>query len=129
MAERWLRKTFRRGAKVFNKVAAEEYKLLESRAAEGDQAEGRHVELVDVLEVEEGEPVALLPHQPVNPVAVEVAGEQLQLLQVGEAVKGGEEVTEILVHIQVDLPCAWAHPHKQLQLLITHVPGKDTMKN
>ena len=128
LAEWRLRKTFRRGAKVFHKIAAEEYQLLKGRATEGNQAESRHVELVHVLKVEEGEPVALLPHQPVHPIAVEVAGKQLQLLQVGKAVERGDEVAEVLVHIEVDLTCVWAHPHKQLQLFITHVPAKIELK-
>ena len=112
MAERWLRKSLRRGAKVLDKVTTEEDQLLKGRATKGDQAESGHVKLVHVLQMEKGEPVPLLPHQPVHPVAVEVAREQLQLLQVVEAVQGGEKVAKVLIYVEVDFGCAWTHPHK-----------------
>ena len=124
MTERWLRKSLRRGAKVLDKVTTEEDQLLKGRATKGDQAESGHVKLVHMLKMEKGEPVPLLPNQPVHPVAVEVAREQLQLLQVAEAVQGGEKVAKVLIHVEVDFGCAWTHPHKQLQLLIAHVPGR-----
>ena len=53
-----------------------------------------------MLQVQQGQPRTALAQQPVNPVAVEAAGEQLELAELVQARQRRQEVA-VLVHVEI----------------------------
>ena len=108
---------------VLHEVTVDEDQLLQAGAAGGHQLERGHVQLVHMLEVEQLQLGPLVRHQPVHLVAVEVAGQQLQLPQLLQFGQWTQQVAEILVDVEVDVLDLRTEGDGEVELVEGHVPG------
>ena len=92
------------------------------RAELADVDEGTEIDLADVLEVQTDEIAADYLEHRLQPVVVKVAGEELQLPEIGERGEGGE-VVEALVAQHRQARYVRAHVDEEVEILQLHVPA------